>query len=163
MQYRAFSIPATGSPDLEEELNRFLRAHRVISVQKALETVGDTPRWCFCVEYLEGAPGPSRGRGGRRGAERVDYKEVLSEEDFAVFARLRDRRKELAMTEAIPVYAVCTNEQLAAMATGRPASLSDLRKIEGLGEAKAGKYGEALLAALHEGTSEPNEASGQPD
>ena len=53
----------------------------------------------------------SKGGGGR---PRVDYKEILSADEFAVFVRLREVRKQLAATEAIPVYAVCTNEQLAA-------------------------------------------------
>lgn len=37
MQYRVFAIPATGSEDLEEELNRFLRSHCVVTVQKSIE------------------------------------------------------------------------------------------------------------------------------
>ena len=43
----------------------------------------------------------------------MDYKEILKSEDFAVFARLRDLRKEIAQAEAVPVYTVFTNEQLA--------------------------------------------------
>lgn len=39
----------------------------------------------------------------------MDYKEILSEDDFAVFVRLRDARKELAGKEAIPVT-VCCND-----------------------------------------------------
>lgn len=159
MQFRVFAIPAIGSLDLEEELNLFLRSHRVVSVQKTVETIDGMPRWCFCVEYLDGTPADKRGRSGKR----IDYKEVLSEADFAVYARLRDTRKELAAAEAIPVYTVCTNEQLAAMATGRPESLSGLKEIDGFGEAKTAKYGQALLAALSEGNAEKDETSGQPD
>ena len=53
----------------------------------------------------------------RGGKQRVDYKEVLSPADFALFAKLRDWRKATAEQEGIPVYAVLTNEQLAAIAT----------------------------------------------
>lgn len=148
MQYRVFAIPATGSPDMEDELNVFLRSHKVITVQKALETVDGTTRWCFCVEYLDGVAS-ERGRPGQRGGDRVDYKSVLNEADFAMFALLRELRKKLASSEAIPVYTVCTNEQLAAMATKRPQSLAQLRDIDGLGEAKAGRYGEAFLQVLN--------------
>jgi hypothetical protein len=49
----------------------------------------------------------------------VDYKEVLNEADFAVFSRLRDLRKVIAEKEAVPAYAIFTNEQLAAMVTGK--------------------------------------------
>ena len=43
----------------------------------------------------------------------IDYRQILSEEDFAVFAKLRDLRKKLAENTGVPVYAVFTNEQLA--------------------------------------------------
>jgi len=161
MQYRVFAIPATGSPDLEEELNHFLRSHKVISVQKTVEVIDGAPRWCFCIEYIEGGAAPGRSGGSAGRSKRVDYKEVLSEEDFAVYARLREVRKELAAAEAVPVYAVCTNEQLAAIATNRPCSLADLKEIEGLGEAKAAKYGEGLLAGMA-GTRKPDDEAGGP-
>ena len=106
-----------------------------------------TAFWALAVEYLEGpapsGPGSGDGRGGK---QRVDYKEVLSPADFALFAKLRDWRKATSETEGIPVYAVLTNEQLAAIATKRPETAAQLREIEGIGEAKAGKYGEAVLA-----------------
>ena len=155
MQYRVFAIPATGSPELEDELNLFLRSHKIIAVQKGIETIDGTTRWCFCVEYMDGALTSQSGRGGRRGGERIDYKEVLKEADFALFALLREVRRQLAATEAIPVYAVCTNEHLAAMATKRPKSLAQLKEIEGLGEAKAGKYGEAFLQVLNTNLETP--------
>jgi len=67
MQYHVQRIPAAGSAELEEEFNRFLRSHRVIAVQKNLETFDGSPCWCFCVEWLEGSPAgggsvESRGR-----------------------------------------------------------------------------------------------------
>jgi superfamily II DNA helicase RecQ len=160
VQFKLFSIPATGDADSEEELNRFLRSHRAVSVQKELVQGGPTAYWCFCVEYLLNSPLPE-GKGG--GRPRVDYKELLSADDFAVFARLREARKELAGKEAIPVYAVCTNEQLAEMAKGRAATLADLKKIDGLGEAKAEKFGETLLAAIREADGRKDEARGKPD
>ncbi len=73
---------------------------------------------------------------------------MLSPDNFAVFAKLRDWRKATAEQEGIPVYAVLTNEQLAAIATKRPGSIAALRDIEGIGEGKAGKYGEGVLAVV---------------
>lgn len=90
--------------------------------------------------------GPPAERGG--GRERVDYKEVLSPDDFALFARLRDWRKAAAEKEGVPVYAVLTNGQLAAIATKRPGTAAQLREVEGVGEAKAGRYGEAVLRVV---------------
>ena len=153
MQFRLFSISASGDAEAEEELNRFLRSRRAVSVQRELVQTGSGAFWSFCVEYLLGPP-PTDKKGGER--RRVDYKEVLSEDDFGVFAQLRDARKELAASEAIPVYAVCTNEHLAKMATTRPMRLSELKEIEGFGDAKAEKYSEALLHVIQAAAQKQN-------
>jgi superfamily II DNA helicase RecQ len=150
MQYKIFSIPVVGSPELEDELNHFIRAHRVIAVQKLVEQVSGMASWCFCVEYHlgSGRGASSSGKGMPLKKERIDYREVLSEEDFAVYAKLRERRKSLAETETIPVYSVCTNAQMAQMATDRPTSLKELQQVEGFGEARLKKYGVALLEVI---------------
>ena len=86
---------------------------------------GPTGCWCFCVEHLLG---PTGSDSSNRGRNWVDYKTVLSEEDFAVFVKLRDLRKEIPAEQAIPVYAVCTNEQLAEMAKTRCATAADCNR-----------------------------------
>ena len=42
MQFKLFSIPATGDATAEEELNKFLRSHRAVSVEKHLVQNGAT-------------------------------------------------------------------------------------------------------------------------
>jgi len=166
MQFRLFSIPATGDLEGEAALNTFLRSHRAVSVQRELVQAGGSTYWCFCVEYIEGATGTAAAdKGDSR--RRVDYKERLSAPDFALFVQLRDLRKKMATEEAIPVYAICTNEQLAAMAESRPASISELTAIEGIGDAKADKYGQAFLDVIAQAPTEEEAtkgaASGKPD
>ena len=161
MQFKLFSIPATGDNEAEEELNRFLRSHRAVSAQKELVQSGHTAYCCFCVEYLVNSPIPG-GKGGG-GRPRVDCRETLSADDFTIFVRLREARKQLAGADAIPVYAVCTNEQLAEIAKSHAATVADLKKIEGFGDAKAEKFGAAFLAAVYEGKGPTNEAGGKPD
>jgi len=161
VQYHIQIIPAIGSVEAEEELNEFLRSHRVIQVQKSLEVIDGSQCWCFCVEWLEGSSVSSARKGSR--AKKIDYKEVLSEQDFAVFAQLREVRKKMASDEAIPVYAVCTNDILADFARKRPDSLAALREAEGFGEAKADKYGQAFLKVLSAIGEKKGEATGKPD
>jgi hypothetical protein len=49
MQFKLFSVPASGDAEAEEEMNRFLRSHRAMSVQKELVQGGATAYGCFCV------------------------------------------------------------------------------------------------------------------
>jgi superfamily II DNA helicase RecQ len=147
MQMAFFAVPARGDNGLQESLNAFLRSHRVLTVHREFVGQGDNSFWALAVEYLEGAAGATSGSSGSR-KPRVDYKEVLTPGDFAVFAKLRDWRKTTAEQVGIPVYAILTNEQLAAIATTRPSSLTQLRDVEGIGEAKTGKYGEGVLAVV---------------
>ena len=149
MQLAFFSIPARGDHGLQDDLNAFLRSHRVLTVHREFVAQGDNSFSALSVEYLEGPAlsGPASGS-TRGGKARVDYKEVLSPEDFALFAKLRDWRKAAAEQEGVPVYAVMTNEQLAAIASKRPSSVSQIREVEGIGEAKAGKYGASVLSVV---------------
>jgi superfamily II DNA helicase RecQ len=155
MQIRLFRIPVEGCSTTEAELNAFLLGRKVLRVTRELVERDSSPGWALCVEYLEAGEVPVGGRPGAR-ANKVDYREVLSEADFVVFSRLRTLRKTLAETEGVPVYAVFTNEQLAEMAKARPASKAALGAIEGIGESRVEKYGEVLLRELGgSGTPEP--------
>jgi superfamily II DNA helicase RecQ len=80
--------------------------------------------------------------------KRVDYREVLGESEFGVYAELRRLRKHLADRDGVPAYAVFTNEQLAEMVQRRVSSIQALGAIEGVGESRVGKYAEPFLAAL---------------
>ena len=154
MQMSFYAIPARSDSGLQEDLNRFLRSHRVLTVHREFVAQGDNSFWALAVEYLEGAAASGPGSGdGRGGKQRVDYKEVLSPEDFALFAKLRDWRKATAEQKGIPVYAVLTNEQLATIATKRPETAAQLREVEGVGEGKAGKYAEGVLGIVSAGGS----------
>ncbi|MFC1763592.1 HRDC domain-containing protein [Planctomycetota bacterium] len=144
MQYELFTVPAEGSVTEVQALNHFLRTKRIVSVDKTFRD-GTIPKWFFVVEFLDGA---KVNNDGQRTSRRVDYKQILAEEDFVVFSQLRDLRKELAQTEAVPVYAVSTNDQLAAMVQNKCDSIVSLQAIDGLGEVKISKYGEAFLAVL---------------
>lgn len=148
MSFEFFQIPVTGG-DAAEALNRSLRGGRITSVRREFVAAGENSFWAFCVDRVE-APGQAgaRGSGGSSTRERVDYKEVLPPEEFAVFSRLRELRKTLAEKEAVPAYSVFTNEQLAQIVREKPGSLAALGKVPGVGEAKVKKYGEAVLEQL---------------
>ena len=144
-QYKSFRVSCREFDEAEEELNRFLRSVKVLGVCRDFVADGADSFMIYTVEYLDGAASKATGSPGRN---RVDYKEVLSDDDFTLFARLREWRKEAAAREAVPVFAVLTNEQLARIAQQRPQSPAGLQEIDGIGEAKTTRYGEAVLAIV---------------
>ena len=157
MQFGVFLVPLKGGDAALEEFNRFLRGQRVLAVERRYVEHGDSPAWAFCVEYLSGGGGGAVPAGI---AAKIDYREVLNAADFAVFSRLRIWRKELADKEAVPAYAILTNEQLAAMVQQRVATLEALGRIPGVGKARVEKYGAGCLEIL--GGKTNDETSGPP-
>ena len=138
MQVSLFSV-APGDSRALDELNRCLRGHRVLTLDRHC----DAGVWSFCVTWQ---PGTAEALP----AEKVDYKARLDAPTFALFAKLRDVRKGLAEKENLPAYAVFTNEQLAEVARRRCAVAADLGKIDGIGTARVEKYGAAVVAAINE-------------
>ena len=104
----------------------------------------------MCVEFLEGEGDGVSAKGARSRRESIDYKEVLDPETFALYAALRACRKELAEKEAVPPYAILTNEQLADVARRRCRTTAELEAVEGVGPGRVRKYGEALLAVIRQ-------------
>lgn len=143
VQFKFFQIPITQAAESENELNTFLRSVRALTIHKEFVNQGENSLWCLAVEYFPQAGEKEFKKGENR--NKTDYREILSAEDFALFVKLRDWRKQAAALEAVPVYTIFTNEQLAAISQKRIATLADLRTIDGVGESRAGKYGDAIL------------------
>jgi hypothetical protein len=147
-----FAVGSDGQAGGSDELNTFLGTHRVLSVEKALvSNPGGGAYWSFVVSYLDGpASAASRSHGGEHGStgDRTDYKQTLSELDFALFVKLRELRKRIALDEGVPMYMVFTNAQLAEMAQARCESKASLKKIDGVGDARVDKYAERFLAEI---------------
>ena len=140
-QISTFFIPLSGVDVAEDELNAFLRGHRVLQIEKAFAGSG----WAFCVEWLEGCSGAGAARQSYQ--KRIDYREVLEPEVFARFAKLRERRKAIAQEDGVPPYMVMTDAQMAAAVKDGEPTLESLKAAEGFGEARFKKYGERLLTA----------------
>ena len=148
MPFEFIQIPANGQGNAREALNQLLRRCRIASLRKEFVSHGEDSFWAFCVEHID-AVLQTQDRARASSSHKIDYKELLSEVDFAAFVRLRELRKVIAEKEAIPAYAIFTNEQLAAMVTGKCDSLSALGAIPGVGAARIEKYGLAFLNTVH--------------
>ncbi len=144
MKYKFVKIPATDSDASENELNVFLAGHKILNIEKNFVQDGQSSFWAICVSYID-----SKKSFGEKSAK-VDYKLVLDEKDFTVFAKLRELRKELAEREGTPPYNLFTNEQLSKMVQDRVSSIEALQKISGVGSVRADKYGRQFIDTLHE-------------
>lgn len=154
MQYKVFMVPMFDGCKHEEELNRFLNSNNIISVEKYRVDRGDNLYWGFLVEYSAGSA-----KLYQLGKNTVDYKEILSDEEFSIYSRLREIRNGVARDKGLPFYAIFKNEHLAEIARKRPKTLNELMKISGIGNAKAEKYGSLFL--LDTG-KEDNEKTAEP-
>ena len=95
MKLHLFQFPLPTDPELPE-LNAYLAANRVVSMRSEVVPHRDGSMLTVLVETSQAAGRPPK-------SSRIDYRALLSEEDFAVFSRLRTERKIIADAEGIPI------------------------------------------------------------
>jgi ATP-dependent DNA helicase RecQ len=84
-------------------------------------------------------------------AERVKKQGKKKEEleyNKALFALLRQRRKELADEAGVPPYVIFSDKTLVEMAAYYPQSVTSLLSISGVGQVKLRQYGQAFLDVI---------------
>lgn len=148
MQIKIFDISSVNSEVNMEQMNRFIRGHKVLDIDKQFYTTSDNVgHWSVFITYLpvQGSETPAYAE--KR--EKVDYKTVLSEEDFAKFTKLRMIRKQLAADDAVPAYAVFTDAELAQIAQLSSIEEKTVSRINGIGEKRIEKYGSLLCVKFN--------------
>ena len=157
IQLKHFMIRVIGDEAAEDALNRFLRGHQVLEVRQEFVPNGSNSAWCIAVRYAAGVgAGTDAGRAKR---ERVDYRNELEPEAFARFVELRKRRKVIADEDALPAFAVFTDEELAGIAKLPSPGLPGLRTVKGIGEKKAERFGARILGLSEERSDEADHGS----
>ncbi|SIQ04857.1 DNA helicase RecQ [Paenibacillus sp. RU4T] len=81
-------------------------------------------------------------------------------ESSPLFEALRDWRRAAAAREGVPPFMLFFDATLRELAAARPSSMDELMGVKGIGAAKAGKYGEELLAITAGAAAD---LSGEPD
>ena len=74
----------------------------------------------------------------------------------ALFEALRTWRAEQAKTQGVPAYVILHDKTLHELATRQPADPDELLDVPGIGQAKAERYGVALLALITDMASAPS-------
>lgn len=72
----------------------------------------------------------------------------LTADDAQLFDALKELRLELAKKAEIPAFVVFSNATLADMAKKKPSTMSEFKKVSGVGEIKAAWYGTAFLKCI---------------
>jgi superfamily II DNA helicase RecQ len=152
MSYTFFHIRAIDPQADAQRLNAFLGGHVVLQVDRHFVANGENSFWSVCVCTAQA--GDEAKEPKSRKQRGVDYREILSPEHFAVYARLRTLRNTLAEQQSTPPYAIFTNEQLAAMAQVESVNRAALAGIEGIGEKRLSLYADAFLAELESGDAQ---------
>ena len=70
------------------------------------------------------------------------------EYNYALFALVRQKRKELADAAGVPPYVIFSDKTLVEMCSYYPQSLESLLTISGVGQVKLNQYGEAFLEVI---------------
>lgn len=167
MSLHFFTIPALNPQPVQDALNDFCAAQRVVSIDRQFVAAGVDSFWAVCVTVAPGTgalpaalkAAQRRSGGDSAASARVDYKQVLNEQDFARYADLRVWRKAAAEHDGVPVYAVFTNEQLAQIVQRRVDTLAALGEIEGVGPARLARYGAAVLARVPPAVNPPEKGN----
>jgi ATP-dependent DNA helicase RecQ len=68
--------------------------------------------------------------------------------DPALHATLKAWRSEIARSRGVPAYVVLHDSTIDGIATTRPATLTELRGIAGIGDKKLEHYGDELIALV---------------
>ncbi|MGB7876630.1 MAG: DNA helicase RecQ [Anaerolineales bacterium] len=80
-------------------------------------------------------------RAGKKGREELEY-------NHALFAILRQKRKEMADEAGVPPYVIFSDRTLIEMAAYYPQSTGSLLDISGVGQVKLRQYGEPFLEVI---------------
>jgi hypothetical protein len=68
MKLHFVRVPTEDSGPIEEELNRFLGTHRIVSIDRHLVADGARSAWAICVTYVDADAGRDGAQSGGLGA-----------------------------------------------------------------------------------------------
>ncbi|MCL3859855.1 ATP-dependent helicase [Actinotalea sp. K2] len=120
------------------------REHLELSFARARNPGGRAGR--KRTRFLDGI-WPEEGSGRRRpGAVRGSV--LTGEHDPALFEALREWRSRVAAETDKPAWTVLVDATLEAIAELKPASVSELSRVQGIGPAKIDRYGATVLAIV---------------
>jgi ATP-dependent DNA helicase RecQ len=151
MLMRVFTLRFNAALDGFDDspLTEFIKDKQVLSLREHFFIRNETPYLAVSAlfEPVRDRLPAAKDQSERRRQD-DSWRQLLQEGDMPLFDSLRSWRAEQCKREGVPPYVICNNRQLAQIAAARPRTLGELMRIEGLGKAKAERYGQAMLALL---------------
>jgi ATP-dependent DNA helicase RecQ len=148
-QLSVFGVGADLSEAQWRTVTRQLLAQGLLNVEGDYGTLALTGRSADVLrgEYLVRLrTEPERRKTAK--TKRATASAELAPEAQPVFEALRSWRGATAKEQGVPAYVVFHDATLREIASRRPADLTELGTVSGVGENKLAKYGEALLAVV---------------
>jgi len=145
IQYRVFALPAKGNPEVEQEINQFLNSIHAITIHREFVNNGDNSYFTMLIEYTTNPASKQYSTISDSKKKKTDYRDVLSPEDFALYAKIREWRKETAQKQAVQLYTILTNEQMAIIAEKKITDKKNLGEIDGFGDARMKNYSDQII------------------
>ena len=141
IRYRKVKLTETGL-----ELRANSSVELLLSDGMVEEFSGSAPARSRKTKVLHGkTKASSAAPSAARGKAAVAVTVHLSAEDEVLATRLREWRSAEAKRLRVPAYLVLNDKTISALAFARPASPNELLTVDGIGPAKAEKFGETIL------------------
>ncbi len=115
-----------------------------LSQEGEYHTLGLTPRALEALQRREKIMGVLQEAERAKKAGKKDEMEYNN----ALFALLRQKRKEMADETGVPPYVIFSDRTLIEMAAYYPQSMASLLSISGVGQVKSRQYGDAFLDVI---------------
>ena len=137
MQIKTFMLPVASASQAEEELNRFLRGHRVLQIERHF-CPDNGGYWAVLVEYVDGDPTDMVPPARRK--DKQDPTKELTDEERQRYEHFKQVRHQLANKNAIPAYLIFTNEELAILSRIPELSAETIKDVKGIAPTRLKQY-----------------------
>lgn len=146
MKVRVFTLrmdPESGAFN-DRALQDFQEGRDLLEVSEHAFHQDGVPFLVLVVRYRE----PDTARGRRGDEPRKDWRAELDDRGKVLYDELRLWRGRASKRDGLPPYLILSNREMAEIVMRGPTTVAALREVEGVGEAKAKRWGEEILAMV---------------
>jgi superfamily II DNA helicase RecQ len=145
MQIKLFTIPIPDSDPATEVMNKFMEGKRILKISQHLLNIEQGAFLCFCIQYEEEESGHAVSQ------QSGYFSNPTQESHHRRFELLSSLRDKIAAEDGELPHRVFTDDEIIAFAKlEEPLSIGGMKKMRGIGNLKAERYGHRLLKMLQE-------------